>query len=93
MNTGEDIAYKNALRGKKYMMGVSPYFYTSMFSSCTRWLLMLTRVSDLPQWNKNWYSSSESLWFDRWQHVLDIMPDFVEIITCECLAVVLSQII
>ncbi|KAJ9165719.1 Glycoside hydrolase [Coniochaeta hoffmannii] len=64
MNTGEDIAYKQALQGKKYMMGVSPYFYTN-----------------LPQWSKNWYSSSESLWFDRWQHVLDIMPDFVEIIT------------
>jgi len=30
MNTGEDIAYKQALQGKKYMMGVSPYFYTSM---------------------------------------------------------------
>jgi glucan endo-1,3-alpha-glucosidase len=29
MNTGEDLAYKNALQGKKYMMGVSPYFYTS----------------------------------------------------------------
>ncbi|KAB5582809.1 glycoside hydrolase [Coniochaeta sp. 2T2.1] len=64
MNTGEDVAYKNALRGKKYMMGVSPLFYTN-----------------LPQWNKNWYSSSESLWFDRWQQVLDVMPDFVEIIT------------
>jgi glucan endo-1,3-alpha-glucosidase len=40
-------------------------------------------VKDLPQWNKNWYSSSESLWFDRWQQVLDVMPDFVEIITCK----------
>lgn len=40
---------------------------------------------DLPQWSKNWYSSSESLWFDRWQQVLDVMPDFVEIITCECI--------
>jgi hypothetical protein len=29
MNTGEDHAYKNVLQGKKYMMGVSPYFYTS----------------------------------------------------------------
>ncbi|KAH8899905.1 glycoside hydrolase [Thozetella sp. PMI_491] len=64
MNTGEDTAYKSALQGKKYMMGVSPHFYTN-----------------LPQWNKNWYSSSESLWYDRWQQVMEIMPDFVEIIT------------
>lgn len=36
MNTGEDVAYKNALRGKKYMMGVSPYFYTSTSTACTQ---------------------------------------------------------
>jgi hypothetical protein len=35
MNTGEDVAYKNALQGKKYMMGVSPYFYTSTHSACS----------------------------------------------------------
>ncbi len=29
IDTGEDIAYRQALQGKKYMMGVSPYFYTS----------------------------------------------------------------
>ncbi len=29
MNTGEDVAYKSALQNKKYMMGVSPHFYTS----------------------------------------------------------------
>lgn len=39
-------------------------------------------LKDLPQWEKNWYSSSESLWFDRWQQVLEVMPDYVEIITC-----------
>ncbi|KAK3381989.1 glycoside hydrolase [Podospora didyma] len=60
----EDLIYKHTLNGKKYMMGVSPYFYTK-----------------LPQWNKNWYCPSDSLWYDRWQQVLEIMPDFVEIIT------------
>ncbi|KAK3942588.1 glycoside hydrolase [Diplogelasinospora grovesii] len=60
----EDRLYQSELRGKKYMMGVSPYFYTN-----------------LPQWGKNWYSPSESLWYDRWQQVLEIMPDFVQIIT------------
>ncbi|KAI3321399.1 glycoside hydrolase family 71 protein [Xylariaceae sp. AK1471] len=30
---------------------------------------------------KNWYSSSDSLWFDRWKQVLDIQPEYIEIIT------------
>ncbi|GAW17645.1 hypothetical protein ANO14919_071050 [Xylariales sp. No.14919] len=30
---------------------------------------------------KNWYSSSDSLWFDRWKQVLDINPEYIEIIT------------
>ncbi|KAK4153837.1 glycoside hydrolase [Chaetomidium leptoderma] len=64
MTTVEDLLYKDTLRGKKYMMGVSPWFYT-----------------DLPQWNKNWYCSSESLWYDRWQQILEVIPDFVQIIT------------
>jgi glucan endo-1,3-alpha-glucosidase len=36
---------------------------------------------DLPNWGKNWYSSSESLWYDRWQQVLSLMPESIEIIT------------
>ena len=39
--------------------------------------------TNLPEYNKNWYSSSESLWFDRWEQVLRFGPDFVQIITCE----------
>ncbi|KAK4466453.1 glycoside hydrolase [Cladorrhinum samala] len=64
MTMNEDLVYKHCLADKKYMMGVSPYFY-----------------ANLPQWNKNWYASSESLWFDRWQQVIDVLPDFVQIIT------------
>lgn len=37
--------------------------------------------ADLPQYNKNWYSSSDSLWFDRWQQAIELQPDFIEIIT------------
>ncbi|KAI1373097.1 glycoside hydrolase family 71 protein [Hypoxylon crocopeplum] len=37
--------------------------------------------TDLPQYSKNWYSSSDSLWYDRWKQVLDIMPEYIEIIT------------
>ncbi|KAI1164442.1 glycoside hydrolase family 71 protein [Nemania serpens] len=62
ISTNNDVAYKSALQGKPYMMGVSPYFYTN-----------------LP--GKNWYSSSDSLWFDRWKQVLDIQPEYIEIIT------------
>ncbi|KAK3401772.1 glycoside hydrolase [Sordaria brevicollis] len=76
MGPDEDLMYLEALQIEKpgifgtpnnkhkYMMGVSPYFYTN-----------------LPQWNKNWYCSSESLWYDRWQQILEVQPDFVEIIT------------
>ncbi|PSR84349.1 glycoside hydrolase, partial [Coniella lustricola] len=35
----------------------------------------------LPQWNKNWYSSSERLWYDRWMQILELQPDYVQIIT------------
>ncbi|KAH8164994.1 hypothetical protein CIB48_g3269 [Xylaria polymorpha] len=37
--------------------------------------------TNLPAYNKNWYSSSDSLWFDRWKQVLDINPEYIEIIT------------
>lgn len=33
MTPFEDGLYKDNLRGKKYMMGVSPWFYTSKFLS------------------------------------------------------------
>jgi glucan endo-1,3-alpha-glucosidase len=42
--------------------------------------------TNMPQYGKNWYSSSESLWFDRWQQVLDLGPDLVQIITCKTVA-------
>jgi glucan endo-1,3-alpha-glucosidase len=83
MTTVEDLLYKDNLRGKKYMMCVSPWFYTSGFSLQVVSLpVTADQVQDLPQWNKNWYCSSESLWYDRWQQILEVMPDFVQIITC-----------
>ncbi|KAM0420416.1 hypothetical protein ACHAPT_011837 [Fusarium lateritium] len=66
MTADEDKLYKNVLGDKPFMMGVSPSFYVNQ---------------DLAQWGKNWYSSSESLWYDRWQQVLDVLPDAIEIIT------------
>ncbi|KAL7266880.1 hypothetical protein RUND412_010554 [Rhizina undulata] len=37
--------------------------------------------TDLPQYSKNWLWDSDTLWFDRWESVLDVLPNFVEIIT------------
>ena len=34
MSTAEDLLYLDNLKGKKYMMGVSPWFYTSEFPFC-----------------------------------------------------------
>lgn len=43
------------------------------------------KYSGLPQWEKNWLSASEKLWYDRWIHMLELRPEFVQIITCKCL--------
>lgn len=37
--------------------------------------------TNLPQWDKNWFFTGDTLWFDRWQQALDVLPDFVQIIT------------
>ncbi|KAI9839216.1 MAG: hypothetical protein M1819_003209 [Sarea resinae] len=37
--------------------------------------------TNLPQWNKNWLWRGDDLWHDRWQQVIDLQPQLVEIIT------------
>lgn len=37
--------------------------------------------TNLPQFNKNWYSTSDSLWFTRWEQAIELLPDHVQIIT------------
>jgi hypothetical protein len=37
--------------------------------------------TDLPGYSKNWVWRGDDLWYDRWQQVLSINPQFVEIIT------------
>ncbi|KAK1596682.1 family 71 glycosyl hydrolase [Colletotrichum navitas] len=64
MTSKGDAAYEWALKGKPYMMPVSPWFYTN-----------------LPGYNKNWVWRGDDLWFDRWVHVMEIMPTFVQIIS------------
>lgn len=46
-------------------------------------VVLICGKKGLPQWNKNWHSSGESLWYDRWRQIWQVKPRFVQIITCE----------
>lgn len=35
--------------------------------------------TNLPEYNKNWLWRGDDLWHIRWQQVLDIQPNFVEV--------------
>lgn len=37
--------------------------------------------TNLPGYDKNWIWNGDSLWYDRWQQVLTLKPEFVEIIS------------
>ncbi|KAK8044788.1 hypothetical protein PG993_004812 [Apiospora rasikravindrae] len=37
--------------------------------------------TNLPGYNKNWLWRGDDLWFDRWQEVIFLNPDYVEILT------------
>ncbi|OJD19207.1 hypothetical protein AJ78_00820 [Emergomyces pasteurianus Ep9510] len=37
--------------------------------------------ANLPQWNKNWLWRGDDLWYERWQQVIKLQPQFVEIIS------------
>jgi hypothetical protein len=37
--------------------------------------------TNLPGWTKNWLWRGDDLWYDRWQQVLDLQPEMVEIIS------------
>ncbi|KAF8536100.1 glycoside hydrolase [Trichophaea hybrida] len=37
--------------------------------------------TNLPEYSKNWLWGPDTLWYDRWEQVLDILPEFVEIIS------------
>lgn len=66
MTTDGDKWWIQNLAGKPYMAAVSPWFFTHYGPDT---------------WNKNWLFKSDTLWTDRWQQVLDLAPQFVEIIT------------
>jgi hypothetical protein len=37
--------------------------------------------TNLPGYNKNWLWRSDNLWYDRWQEVMFVQPEFIEILT------------
>ncbi|KAK5683156.1 hypothetical protein LTS10_004687 [Elasticomyces elasticus] len=37
--------------------------------------------TDLPAYNKAWVWRGDDMWWRRWQQVLEVLPDFVEIVT------------
>ncbi|ORY63528.1 glycosyl hydrolase family 71-domain-containing protein [Pseudomassariella vexata] len=66
IDTYGDASYIQYLNGKPYMMAVSPWFYTN-----------------LPGYNKNWMWPEKEmlLWPRRWNQILFLQPDYVEIIS------------
>ncbi|TGO58568.1 hypothetical protein BCON_0053g00030 [Botryotinia convoluta] len=63
MTTANDLAWKNTLGSKAYMMGVSPWFFHSDANPIA------------------WMWRGDNLWSERWQQVLEVQPQFVEIVT------------
>ena len=37
--------------------------------------------TNLPRWKKNWLWRGDNLWYDRWQEVVTIQPEWVQIIS------------
>ncbi|KAI9151474.1 Glucan endo-1,3-alpha-glucosidase agn1 [Paramyrothecium foliicola] len=62
----DDVLYKNMLNERS----------KSYMMGVSPWF-----YTNLPQYSKNWFFSSDSLWFDRWQQAIDLLPEFIEIIT------------
>ncbi|RDW82909.1 hypothetical protein BP5796_04400 [Coleophoma crateriformis] len=63
MSNTTDLAWKDAVSPKTYMMGVSPWFFHSTVGG------------------QDWVWRGDDLWADRWEQVMEVKPDFVEIVT------------
>ncbi|KAI1809874.1 glycoside hydrolase family 71 protein [Poronia punctata] len=62
-----DQEYIDALDGKAYVAPVSPWFFTHF-------------GPEVP-YSKNWVFPGDTLFYDRWQEILQLQPEYVEIIT------------
>ncbi|TXT16023.1 hypothetical protein VHUM_00526 [Vanrija humicola] len=69
LTTDTDKAYQSlvANHGKDYMAPVSPWFFT--------------HFGPEKEYTKNFLFKSEQLWHYRWQQILDLAPEYVEIVT------------
>ncbi|KAF8144305.1 glycoside hydrolase family 71 protein, partial [Mycena galopus ATCC 62051] len=66
ITTSSDEQYISDLGGKPYMMPVSPWF---------------NKHYGVNSYNQNWIFYSDWLWQSRWDEVLQLQPQFVEILT------------
>ncbi|KZV91678.1 glucan endo-1,3-alpha-glucosidase agn1 precursor [Exidia glandulosa HHB12029] len=62
-----DKEYLQTLNGKGYIAPVSPWFSTHF-------------GSEVP-YSKNWVFPGDLLWYNRWNEILDLKPNFIEIVT------------
>ncbi|CAG9942871.1 unnamed protein product [Clonostachys rosea f. rosea IK726] len=62
-----DKSYAQALAGKPYVAPVSPWFFT--------------HYGPEVDYSKNWVFQGDTLWYDRWQQILQLQPRFLEIVT------------
>ncbi|KAK7042568.1 carbohydrate-binding module family 24 protein [Favolaschia claudopus] len=62
-----DSQYRSALGGKPYLAPVSPWFST--------------HYGPEVDYSKNWVFPGDLLWFNRWQEILTLKPEFLEIVT------------
>ena len=62
-----DTAYTGALAGKSYVAPVSPWFSTHYGPEVS--------------YSKNWVFPGDLLWYERWNEILELQPQYIEIIT------------
>ncbi|KAL8787627.1 MAG: hypothetical protein Q9195_007673 [Heterodermia aff. obscurata] len=62
-----DNAYTSALAGKPYIAPASPWFSTHYGPEVS--------------YSKNWVFPADLLWYNRWTDILNLAPQYVEIIT------------
>ncbi|KAG9242271.1 putative alpha-1,3-glucanase/mutanase [Calycina marina] len=62
-----DNAYVSSLAGKPYVAPISPWFFTHYGAEVS--------------YPKNWVFPSDLLWYSRWESILSLQPQFLEIIT------------
>jgi glucan endo-1,3-alpha-glucosidase len=78
--SASDMAWKDALGGKHYMMGSHSYPlhvpYLNVFLGISPWF-----YANLPGYAKSWVWRGDDLWHTRWDQINELQPDMVQIVT------------